>query len=134
MGSGADVVVARRRPPTILVMDGEPQVRHLLRMGLERHGFQVHVAADGPEALALYRRCAGDIELFLLEVQPQDETGLETFTAIRKLNPRARCCFLSPTAGRYTQRQLLSLGATQVFEKPFSLAMLTRALQELAGV
>ena len=42
--------------PRILVVDDEPVVRDVLSRYLEREGFEVSVAADGPEALECVRR------------------------------------------------------------------------------
>jgi two-component system KDP operon response regulator KdpE len=40
-------------PPCVLVVDDEPPIRKLLRMGLSVHGYQVIEATNGKNALEL---------------------------------------------------------------------------------
>ena len=38
----------------VLVVDDEPSIREVTQKTLERHGYQVLLAGDGPEALAVH--------------------------------------------------------------------------------
>ena len=68
-------------PERILVVDDEPDMRMLLRMTLERSGFEVAEAGTGEEAVEV----AGDpdIDLGLLDMNLPGIDGLEAVTAIR---------------------------------------------------
>src|SRR5262249_320818 len=46
---------ARGHGETILIVDDEQHLRELLASGAERRGFHALAAADGPEALEVYR-------------------------------------------------------------------------------
>lgn len=47
-------------PKRILVVDDEPSIVELTRVKLEDAGYEVEVAADGDEALALFAKEAWD--------------------------------------------------------------------------
>jgi CheY-like chemotaxis protein len=115
------------------VVDDEAAVRTLLDAGLRYHGFAVWPAADGAEAVDLYRRHAGEIALALLDVKMPGMDGPETLRALRAVNPGLACCFMTGDAGRYAEADLLALGAAHVIRKPFSLAETAQRLRELAG-
>ena len=117
----------------ILVVDDDATVRAMLDMGLRHSGFRVWQAADGAEALGVYRRHAADIDAVLLDVRMPGLDGPQTLAALRQLNPQVCCCFISGEIGQYTQDQLLAMGAAYFFKKPFSLAEITQTLRQLLG-
>jgi DNA-binding NtrC family response regulator len=116
----------------VLVVDDDDGVRGLLDVGLRHVGFKVWLAADGREAVGLYRTHREDIVVVLLDVRMPDPDGPQTLGALRSVNPRVRCCFMSGDLGGYTEDGLLDLGAVAVFQKPFRLDALARILRELS--
>ena len=116
----------------ILVVDDESGVRKLLTAVLRQFGFGVREASSGEEAVALYEQHRADIDLVLLDVRMETQNGPDTLAALRRLDPRVRCCFMSGHAGDYSNSDLLALGASHVFSKPFrSLNELTRTLADV---
>src|SRR5581483_6765180 len=87
---------------------------------LRRDGFQVFLAADGLEAVDVYRQSGRAIDVVLSDVRMNRLDGPQTLLALRKLNPLVRCIFMSGDPGDYTIPELLSLGACAFLEKPFS--------------
>src|SRR5262249_18027409 len=53
---------------TILVVDDEPGMRNLARLILERSGFGVLTAADGGEALEVFRAHTAEVTAVLLDL------------------------------------------------------------------
>lgn len=121
-----------RRNYGILVVDDEGGVRGLLKIGLRQQGFTVWLAADGQEALDLYRQHGAAIDVVLLDVRMPGQDGPETLAALQELNPRIRCCFMSGDLGKHATASLLKLGAAAVLPKPFRLAEIAQVLWELA--
>jgi DNA-binding response OmpR family regulator len=70
--------------PTVLLADDEPHSRWALERGLARH-YDVLVAADGDEAIELFRTHRPD--LVLLDVNMPAINGPEAATAIRAMAP-----------------------------------------------
>ena len=122
-----------REQAGVLVADDEAAVRAVLGLALRFHGFNVWLAAGGPEAEELYRRHRGEIDLVLLDVQMPGMDGPWTLAALRQVDPGVRCCFKSGYTGDYTAEQLLELGAVRVFGKPFRLEELAGTLRRLAA-
>lgn len=117
----------------ILVVDDEACVRGVLNLGLLQHGFAVWLAADGREALDLYRRHHASIDVVLLDVRLPGPDGPQTLAALRGLDPQVRCWFMSGDLGGYTQERLRAGGATGVLAKPFRLDEVAQVLGELAA-
>lgn len=105
--------------PEVLVVDDSRAVRLFLTALLPRFGFRVRAAADGQDALRVYRRHGADIDLVLMDVQMPGLDGPQTLAALRALNPSVRCCLMSADPGDYSPEQLLALGAMAFLEKPF---------------
>ena len=66
---------------SVLVVDDEPAFREGLRQALKQEGFIVHLAADGEEALEVYRAYHPDI--VLLDVMLPRMSGLDVCREIR---------------------------------------------------
>jgi DNA-binding response OmpR family regulator len=116
-----------------LVADDDDSVRRLLERGLQQAGYEVRLAKNGAEAVALYRQFRSEIDLVLLDVRMPELDGPQALAALRKENPAVRCCFISGHSGAYTQEELLSMGAEHYFRKPFSLQEVAARLYELVG-
>jgi CheY-like chemotaxis protein len=117
----------------VLVVDDEETVCGVLRIGLENHGFAVHVAASGPEALKKYAQHSTAIHVALLDIHMHGMDGPQTLAALHDLNPDLRGCFMSGRTESYTREQLRGMGASGFFRKPFRMAAVAQALWELAA-
>jgi DNA-binding NtrC family response regulator len=59
--------------------------------------------------------------------------GPQTLTALQKLCPTVRCCFMTGNLRGYTEETLLLLGAIRVFRKPFAFTEVSDMLNQLAS-
>ncbi len=107
-------------------------MRDVLNDKLQQEGFSVWLAADGQEALELYRHHCETIDVVLLDVRMPGLDGPQTLAALRKITPQIRCCFMSGYLGNYSEAKLRDLGAATVFAKPFRLAEVAQVLENLA--
>lgn len=117
--------------PGVLVVDDEHYVRIMVQLCLERHGFEVWLAANGPEAIHLYRMYRDRIAVVLLDVRMPGLDGPRILDALRGLNPAVQACFMSGDPGAYESKELLQHGAAFVIAKPFDLNELARVLRRL---
>ncbi|KAB2939960.1 MAG: response regulator [Hyphomicrobium sp.] len=101
---------------TILIVDDEPEVRALLRTGLEGEGFAVVEAADGQQAMALIDRLP--ISLVTLDLKLGGEDGLKVARELRaaKNTPMIMITGKGDAVDRIVG---LELGADDYIPKPF---------------
>jgi DNA-binding NtrC family response regulator len=104
--------------PAILVVDDHAGVRKMLQLALSGSGFIVHLAANGNDAVDIYRR--HHIDLVLMEIDMPRRNGVETLLALMKVNPQVVCCFMAAGIGDNAE-ELFCLGAAAFIHKPFRL-------------
>jgi len=82
----------------ILVADDDPNVRHLLKVILNREGYQVLEAANGDSALALARKMAGAFDLVVTDIQMPGIDGRALGRAIRQEVAKVPVIYISGQA------------------------------------
>ena len=104
-------------PPRVLVVDDEPPIVELVRGYLEREGYEVLTAPDGPRGLDLARTSSPDV--LVLDVMLP---GLDGVEVCRQLRTFSNAYVLMLTArGEEIDRVVgLSVGADDYLVKPFS--------------
>lgn len=119
--------------PRILVVDDEERIRHLVKMYLERSGFEVDEASDGNEALSL--ALSKPYALLILDLMLPGMDGRDVCAEIRKSSNVP--VIMLTAAGDETQRiHGFEIGADDYVVKPFSpreLVMRVKALLKRAG-
>jgi two-component system, OmpR family, KDP operon response regulator KdpE len=102
----------------VLVIDDEPPIRKLLRMGLGTQGYRVIEAADGQSALDHMREKP---DLVILDLGLPDMQGLELLRTMRTRDERVPIVVLSSRADEVAKVQALDLGADDYITKPFGM-------------
>lgn len=120
------------RPHGVLIVDDEEDVRSVLHDRLRKEGFSVWLAADGREALDLYRANHETIDVALLDLCMPNLDGPQTLAALQEITPQVRCCFMSGYLGDHSEKDLRDLGAAKIFAKPFQLDEVAHVVEELA--
>jgi DNA-binding response OmpR family regulator len=118
----------------ILIADDEPNILISLEYLMKREGYEVHIARDGDEALALLQRERP--RLVLLDVMMPKKTGFEVCQALRADDALKDTLVLMLTAkGRDTDvAKGLAMGADAYMTKPFSTKELVQKVRELLTV
>jgi two-component system OmpR family response regulator len=101
----------------ILIVDDDPRLRDLVRVALERAGFQVITAADGQSALTHAARELPD--LVVLDIGLPEVDGLEVCRRIRQRSD-VPVLFLTARDDEIDRILGLELGADDYVTKPFS--------------
>lgn len=105
------------REKRILVVDDEDRIRRLLRMYLEREGFQIEEAEDGEKALRM--ALSQDYDLIILDLMLPGMDGLDVCRKIRE--KKATPIIMLTARGEESDRLIgLTLGADDYVVKPFS--------------
>ncbi len=115
----------------ILIADDEPNILVSLDYLMKREGFEVHLARDGLEALAVLQRERP--RLALLDVMMPHKSGFEVCQALRADDALKDTLVLMLTAkGRETDiAKGLALGADAYMSKPFSTKELVAKVRAL---
>jgi two-component system, OmpR family, KDP operon response regulator KdpE len=105
-------------PLRVLVIDDEPPIRKLLRMGLSTQGYQVLEAPTGKIAL---EKLADNPGLVILDLGLPDIQGLDLLRMIRGRNENVPIVVLSSRGDEAGKVQALDLGADDYVTKPFGM-------------
>jgi two-component system KDP operon response regulator KdpE len=105
-------------PIKVLVIDDEPPIRKLLRMGLSTQGYEILEAHNGKAALVFL---AENPDLVILDLGLPDIQGHELLRIIRARNERVPIVVLSSRGDEAGKVQALDLGADDYVTKPFGM-------------
>jgi CheY-like chemotaxis protein len=130
----------RRVTPTesknrILIVDDEPDIAGLFKLGLERQGgFDVDVYNDPIIALSNYR--PGIYDLLLLDIKMPEMNGLELYQSIREKDKKEsggeiKVCFITPFEESYNEFERLfpKLQIDCLIRKPVSIDKLVETVK-----
>lgn len=104
------------KPPKVLVVDDEPQIRVLLKATLGRAGYAVAEASNAREALNA--KSIDKPDLILLDLGLPDRDGLELVGPLRA-EPRPALIVVSARDQTEQKVAALDLGADDYVTKPF---------------
>lgn len=94
-GAAGDATLGPRPSRTILLVEDDPVVRHVVRLLLELEGDTVLEAKDGDEALIVLAGHAGVLDLLLTDVMMPGLSGAEVCDRVRANRPGLPTLFIS---------------------------------------
>jgi PAS domain S-box-containing protein len=115
----------------ILVVDDEAILRSVAQDLLEDLGYTVYVAEGGNQALEIYARKSGQIQLVLLDMIMPGLSGKETLLRLQELNPEVKVLFCSGFHHEGTNDELIQLGAQGFIRKPYLPTAMSKAIAEI---
>src|ERR1700709_2488401 len=105
-------------PIKVLVIDDEPPIRKLLRMGLSTQGYDILEASNGKLALELMSQKPA---LIILDLGLPDIQGHDLLRMIRARNESVPIVVLSSRGDEAGKVEALDLGADDYLTKPFGM-------------
>jgi two-component system, OmpR family, alkaline phosphatase synthesis response regulator PhoP len=106
----------------ILIVEDDESISLGLRMNLEAEGYEVQLAADGEDGLAL--ATGGGTDLVILDVMLPKMNGFEVVRQLRAKQATVPVIMLSARGAEMDKVMGLELGAEDYITKPFGLAEL----------
>ncbi len=103
-------------PACILFADDEPEIRGMVKLVLEKAGFQVLMAENGSQALKLFTE--NEVDLVLLDMMMPVMDGYETCRHIRDIS-EVPVIFLTVRAEEEDLVKGFAVGAHDYVAKPF---------------
>ncbi len=115
---------------TILVVEDESAVRNLVRAVLERKGYAVLAAEDGPAALEIVDKHSGVIHVLLTDVVMPGMNGRDLAARVRARRPTIKVVFMSGYTAD-VPADFGTEGGPVFLPKPFTEQNLTAKLREV---
>jgi two-component system, OmpR family, KDP operon response regulator KdpE len=106
-------------PLRVLVIDDEPPIRKLLRLGLSAQGYQIVETGSGKAALEMFSQQLPNI--VILDLGLPDMQGHELLRALRTRNDSVPIVVLSSRDDEAGKVQALDSGADDYVTKPFGM-------------
>ena len=104
----------------ILFVDGDPHECAAFARLLEHNGYEVAVARDGGEGLAVYREQGADA--IIADLVMPNGGGIEMILALLRESPQAKVIAIAGGGGTFSPESYLdvarSFGAVRTFTKP----------------
>jgi CheY-like chemotaxis protein len=116
---------------TILLVEDQESVRHLIAHILLSAGYRVIEAESGPRALALTDLQISSIDLLITDVVMPGMSGRELATRLAVCRDDLRVLFISGYAPSPVMQQGIVDSSMVFLEKPFSPAQITAKVSEL---
>lgn len=116
---------------TILLVDDEEPVQHLVRQILERRGYRILAASDGPAALRLSSDFQGDIHLVLTDIVMPGMSGLEVATCLLAARPSMKVLYMSGHPATVVSQQWRMPPRQYFIQKPFLVPALALKIREV---
>ncbi len=107
---------------TILLVEDEESLIALEARMLEHLGFTVLTAADGLQAVDLYRNRGKEIDLVLMDLMMPNMDGAKAFDELRRLNPDVRVVLASGCSYEDVRSRFSGKSLAGILQKPYTLA------------
>ena len=114
----------------VLIVDDSHFMRNLLKQILESDFGIVGEAANGAEAVKMYKEHEPDI--VMMDVVMPKCNGIKATAAIKKLDPNARVIMCTSVGQREKMKLAVKAGADGYVTKPFEEESVMKALKDVA--
>jgi DNA-binding NtrC family response regulator len=121
---------ASRGSETILLAEDEDTVRRIMALMLQRSGYRVLEAADGEEALRIFREHESEIQLLLTDLVMPRLGGSELAARVHAGSPGLPVICMSGYSGDVVKRAEVQNPAILFVEKPLRLGALSAIVRE----
>lgn len=115
---------------TILVVDDEQLVLDNMRRILERFDYQVLTAKSGVEAINVFRRQRGRIQLVVVDIIMPDMNGAALLHVLRIFRPGLKAVAMSGYSPTSPEIDLLHEDQDHFLAKPFATSELLRMIRD----
>ena len=114
---------------TVLLVDDEAMILDVGDRMLRKLGYKVFTARDGKEAIEVFQKYHGKIDVIILDMIMPRMGGGETFDRIKKMKPDIKVLLSSGYSINGQATEILNRGCNGFIQKPFNLQNLSRNLR-----
>ncbi|MCA9189659.1 MAG: response regulator [Pirellulaceae bacterium] len=116
----------------VLLVDDDPEIIESLRYALSHQGFEVLIARDGNQGLAMAEREEPD--LVILDMMMPKRSGFLVLEKLRRSRPvPMRIIMITANEGSRHKAYAEMLGVDDYIRKPFAMERLVESVKRLLG-
>ncbi len=116
----------------ILIVDDDPEIVDAIRYALQNKGYEVLVARDGNQGLAMAER--DDPDLVILDMMMPKRSGFLVLEKLRRTRPvPLRVIMITANEGSRHKAYAEMLGVDDYIRKPFAMDRLVDSVGRLLG-
>jgi two-component system cell cycle sensor histidine kinase/response regulator CckA len=119
------------RGERILVVDDEAAIRKITYLMLTRNGYDAFLAADGREAVELFRQHQDAIKLVVTDLMMPKMNGPATIRALREIRPDVRTITITGMGEENKLGLARAAGSDDFLSKPFTSEQLLQKMAKL---
>lgn len=116
---------------TILLVDDEELIRDLGSRILKKGGYEVMTAANGREALEIYKKSGNSIDLVVLDVIMPEMGGKECLEGLIEIDPSVKVVIASGFSANGQTKNTLAAGAKGFVDKPYNIRQVLGVVREI---
>src|SRR5438067_12240415 len=114
----------------VLLVDDDPEIIEAIRYALESRGYQIFIARDGNQGLALAER--EDPDLLILDMMMPKRSGFLVLEKLRRSRPvPMRIIMITANEGSRHKAYAEMLGVDDYLRKPFGMDRLIESVKRL---
>ena len=114
--------------PALLLADDEDRIRERLAREMEKEGWKVFPAADGEEAINIFKETK--IDIVILDIKMPKKDGLQALHEMRGMSDDFEAIILTGHGDENTAIQALRVGAINFLRKPIDLEQMILAVEK----
>jgi CheY-like chemotaxis protein len=118
---------------TVLLVDDEEMVLDAGEQMLRKLGCEVLSAKSGQEALELYKKNQGKIDMVLLDMIMPVMGGGETYDRMKEINPDIKVLLSTGYSLDGEATEILNRGCDGFIQKPFNMEQLSQSIREVVN-
>jgi two-component system cell cycle sensor histidine kinase/response regulator CckA len=116
---------------TVLLVDDEDMIIDVAQRMLHKLGYKVFTARDGKEAVDVFRKYKGEIDVIVLDMIMPKMSGGEAFDRIKEIKPEIKVLLSSGYSINGQASEILNRGCNGFIQKPFNLQNLSKNLRAI---
>lgn len=115
----------------IFVVDDEEDIRHFICDVLQGHGYRVLLAANGEQAVDIYKKRGRDIDLVILDMAMPGMGGEEAFLKMKKANPAVKALLSTGYSQEGQASGIIGKGVKGFIQKPYEFIQLLAKVRQI---
>jgi DNA-binding response OmpR family regulator len=124
--------ISEQKRPRVLIVDDDSEIVESVRYALESNGYEVLVARDGNQGLAMAE--PEDPDLVILDMMMPKRSGFLVLEKLRRTRPvPLRVVMITANEGSRHKAYAEMLGVDDYIRKPFAMDRLMESVKRLLG-